>query len=122
MHPATRTLGALALSLSALASTSPAHANAQPPEDGPSWSCVDDGNRICGPDNANHVPAGCYDDGGVLWAEWPCTAWTPADGYRHGDGSITYPAACQINLYSGEIDCSGRDLGPGWDSDPASYV
>lgn len=43
-----------------------------PLEDEPGWSCVDDGNRICGPGNANGVPAGCYDDGGVLVAAWPC--------------------------------------------------
>lgn len=52
-------------------------------EDQPCWSCVDMGNRVCGPDNADHVPAGCYDDGGVLWSEWPCEAWKPSDGYRH---------------------------------------
>lgn len=56
----------------------------QPFEDDPRWSCVDDGNRVCGPDNSEGQPAGCYDDGGVLWAVWPCEAWTPADGYRHG--------------------------------------
>ncbi|VBA56020.1 hypothetical protein LAUMK142_05350 [Mycobacterium pseudokansasii] len=58
-------------------------------EDQPGWSCVDDGNRVCGPENSEGKPAGCYDDGGVLWAPWPCAAWTPADGYRHGDGSVT---------------------------------
>jgi len=41
-------------------------------EDSPAWSCVDDGNRICGPANPEHKPAGCYDDGGVLVAPWPC--------------------------------------------------
>lgn len=43
-----------------------------PQEDEPGWSCVDDGNRICGPGNTNGAPAGCYDDGGVLVAVWPC--------------------------------------------------
>lgn len=51
--------------------------------------CVDEDDRICSPDNVRHVPAGCYDDGGVLFAPWPCTAWEPADGYQHGDGSWT---------------------------------
>lgn len=51
--------------------------------------CVDQGDRICSPDNVRGVPAGCYDDGGVLWAPWPCTAWQPSDGYRHGDGTWT---------------------------------
>lgn len=59
-------------------------------DDSPQWSCVDDGNRVCGPGNSNGVPAGCYDDGGVLWAVWPCAPWVPADGYRHADGTITF--------------------------------
>lgn len=41
-----------------------------PQEDDPGWSCVDDGNRICGPGNANGVPAGRYDEGGVLVETW----------------------------------------------------
>lgn len=40
-------------------------------EDQPGWSCVDDGNRICGPDNPQGVPAGRYDAGGVLVDAWP---------------------------------------------------
>jgi hypothetical protein len=59
-------------------------------DDGYTPSCVDDGDRVCGPGNAEHVPAGCYDDGGVFVAPWPCAAWKPADGWRHGDGSVTY--------------------------------
>lgn len=51
-------------------------------EDDLQWSCVDDGNRVCGPGNSNGVPAGCYDDGGVLFAVWPCVPWSPRDGYR----------------------------------------
>ena len=50
-------------------------AHADPQEDEPGWSCVDDGNRVCGPANSNGVPAGCYDGGGVLVAPWPCTPW-----------------------------------------------
>lgn len=49
-------------------------------EDSPAWSCVDDGNRICGPGNSNGAPAGCYDDGGVLVATWPCYVVINPDG------------------------------------------
>lgn len=62
---------------SATGAMAPAHAST---EDSPSWSCVDDGNRICGPGNANGAPAGCYDDGGVLVAPWPCYVVVGADG------------------------------------------
>jgi len=41
-------------------------------EDDPGWSCVDDGNRICGPNNPQGALPGCYDEGGVLVAVWPC--------------------------------------------------
>lgn len=51
-----------------------------PQEDQPGWSCVDDGNRVCGPGNANGVPAGCYDDGGVMVVPWPCHVVPDADG------------------------------------------
>jgi hypothetical protein len=60
------TAGALGIWFAPLASAD------APLEDSPDWSCVDDGNRVCGPDNANGVPAGCYDEGGVLVALWPC--------------------------------------------------
>lgn len=49
-----------------------AQAQAAPMEDEPGWSCVDDGNRICGPGNPEGKPAACYDDGGVIVALWPC--------------------------------------------------
>ena len=66
-------------------------ASGAPQEDDPGWSCVDQGNRVCGPlsDDYGHTP-GCYDDGGVLVELWPCDAWKPSDGYRHGDGTVTY--------------------------------
>jgi hypothetical protein len=44
-------------------------------EDSPLWSCVDDGNKVCGPGNGNGVPAGPYDEGGVLIDAWPIDAW-----------------------------------------------
>ena len=40
-------------------------------EDESGWSCVGMGNRICGPGNSNGVPAGRYDEGGVLVDVWP---------------------------------------------------
>lgn len=54
-----------------IADIADAHA-AQINEDDPGWSCVDDGNRICGPGNSEGKPAGCYDEGGVLVTAWPC--------------------------------------------------
>lgn len=39
-------------------------------DDSPAFSCVDDGNRICGPGNAQGAPAGLYDTGGVLMLTW----------------------------------------------------
>ena len=44
-------------------------------EDDDDWSCVDDGNRVCGPNNPEGQPAGCYDIGGVMIASWPCSPW-----------------------------------------------
>jgi hypothetical protein len=41
-------------------------------EDSPSWSCVHDGNRVCGPNNGNGVTPGCYDGYGVMADPWPC--------------------------------------------------
>lgn len=68
-----RVLAALAMSASALFTTAPATADA-PLEDETGWSCVDDGNRVCGPENDEGKPAGCYDTAGVLVAAWPCEA------------------------------------------------
>jgi hypothetical protein len=58
-------------------------------DDDPSFDCVSQGNRVCGPGNEQGVTPGCYDDGGVMFKPWPCEAWKLSDGYRHGDGSIT---------------------------------
>jgi hypothetical protein len=52
-------------------------------EDDPGWNCVTDGNRICGPGNANGVPPGCYDTAGVLVAPWPCQ-WHEGTGALPG--------------------------------------
>lgn len=57
-------------------------------EDAPGWSCVHDGNRVCGPTNDEGVPAGCYDDGGALVAPWPChVVVDPATG----EGDVYVP-------------------------------
>lgn len=66
-----RTLIATAISCAGLALL-PAPPSQAIEEDEPGWSCVDDGNRVCGPDNPEGKPAGCYDLGGVLIAAWPC--------------------------------------------------
>ena len=49
-------------------------------EDDPRWSCVDDGNKVCGPGNPQGVPAGRYDEGGVLIDPWPVDSYTYDDG------------------------------------------
>jgi hypothetical protein len=72
------------------------NAYAQPDEDSPQWSCVDDGNRVCGPGNSEGKPAACYDDGGVIYALWPCEAWKPSDGYRRSDGSIVFSGGSDL--------------------------
>jgi hypothetical protein len=52
------------------------NANGRIDEDESGWSCVDNGNRICGPGNPQGAPAGRYDEGGVLVDPWP------VDGYN----------------------------------------
>jgi hypothetical protein len=47
------------------------NANGVVSEDESGWSCVDDGNRVCGPGNGQAVPAGRYDEEGVLVDPWP---------------------------------------------------
>lgn len=62
----------------------PGVAHADPiQEDSPGWSCVDDGNHICGVGNTNGVPAGCYDEGGVRVAVLPCHWEEGKDGFRY---------------------------------------
>lgn len=86
--PHTHTLAALLLAASATLLPCP-QATATPDttghaptvqEDSPAWSCVDNGNRICGPGNPEGKPAACYDDGGVIMAVWPCHVVVNADG------------------------------------------
>lgn len=66
-----RTTLAAAL-LAAATFTSPTVYAAPITEDDPAWSCIENGNRICGPGNTNGVPAGCYNDLGALVSAWPC--------------------------------------------------
>lgn len=76
---ARRIVAALAISTSALAplvGIAPAHASG-PLEDEQNWSCVDYGNRVCGPGNPEGKPAACYDTGGVIVELWPCTPVPP---------------------------------------------
>lgn len=65
--------------------------HAAPAEDEPGFSCVDDGNRICGPGNAEGKPAGCYDTGGVLVAPWPCHL-------------VVNPATGEGDVYTGQAE------------------
>lgn len=69
------TLGALAIAT---------HAHGTPTritEDDPRWNCTTMGNRICGPNNANGVTAGCYSDTGSAPVHlWPCHVVVNPDG------------------------------------------
>jgi hypothetical protein len=49
------------------------------------WSCVDMGDKACGPGNSNDVPAGRYDQAGVLVDPWPVGYSTV---YRLGTGPL----------------------------------
>lgn len=44
---------------------------AQCEEDQACWDCATMGNRVCGPDNPQGMPAGRYDVDGVLVDPWP---------------------------------------------------
>ena len=85
MKPFTKAFAAALPALAALAALSAPHATAEP------TSCVDDPPHVCAPGNPEGKPAGCFDDGGVLVSNFPCTPWEPSDGYEHGDGTVTDP-------------------------------
>jgi hypothetical protein len=70
------TIAAAALAVASVVAMAPTAA-ASPNEDEPGWSCVDDGNKVCGPGNPEGKPAACYDEGGVIVALWPCHAVRP---------------------------------------------
>ncbi len=73
-----RTVIASALIAASVVSAAPVYAS--PMEDSPSWDCATDGNRICGPGNAQGIAAGCYSDTGVMVAAWPCYVVVNPDG------------------------------------------
>lgn len=83
----TRTFASVAIALAAIAGIGAPIASAEPldkyafevgdddgngviDEDESGWSCVDMGNKVCGPGNSNGAPAGRYDEGGVLVEPW----------------------------------------------------
>lgn len=70
---------AVSLGIAGLIGSAPAYAEPIT-EDSPAWSCVANGNRICGPTNTEGMPAGCYDDRGRLVAVWPCHLVVNTDG------------------------------------------
>lgn len=49
-------------------------------EDTPAWDCRVNGNRVCGPHNAQDVTPGCYNDAAELVAAWPCHVVTLPNG------------------------------------------
>lgn len=64
----------------AIISSAPAIAAPAVPEDSPAFDCIFDGNRVCGPNNAQGAAAGCYNDRAALVAPWPCHVVVNADG------------------------------------------
>lgn len=61
-------------------SAAPAMAQPAVAEDSPAWDCIFDGNRVCGPLNAQGAQPGCYNDHAALVAAWPCHVVTNPDG------------------------------------------
>lgn len=75
MTTTTKFIAALGITVTALLGGA-AHAQAQPYEDEPGFSCVEDGNRICGPDNPQGVQAGQYVNGTLVpWPHATIPAW-----------------------------------------------
>jgi hypothetical protein len=87
------TIAAAALAVAGVVAMAPTAA-ASPYEDEPGWSCVDDGNRVCGPGNPEGKPAACYDEGGVIVALWPCHSVSAAGG------SNAYDAGAYVGGYN----------------------
>lgn len=71
---------ALGIPAGAIISSAPAIAAPAVTEDSPAFDCIFDGNRICGPGNAQGAAAGCYNDHAALVAPWPCHIVVNPDG------------------------------------------
>lgn len=85
---------AVLIALAAISATATAHA--APAEDEPGFSCITDGNRICGPNNPTGAIAGCYDDTGALVAPWPCHIVVDQNG--------------DADVYTGLVDAQGQPV------------
>ena len=73
-------VAALGIPAGAVISSAPATAAPTVQEDESRWDCIFDGNRICGPLNAQGATPGCYNDHAALVAPWPCHVVVNADG------------------------------------------
>ena len=76
-------------------------------EDESGWSCVDHGNHICGLGNPQGVPAGRYDEGGVLIDPWPVTRWR-----GHTDTLVPFGSGvfCAMRVAAGAGAAGGTAL------------
>lgn len=94
----TTLVAAAMLTLAPMAHTSdvPQSPATQITEDDPGWSCVADGNRICGPNNSEGKTPACYNDVGAIVAAWPCHIKVNADG--------------SADVYEGVVDVNGQPV------------
>jgi hypothetical protein len=61
-----RAILAAILAVATVTLAAPVSAASGPTEDSPGWNCRIHGNRVCGPGNAQNVPAGYYFPAGWL--------------------------------------------------------
>lgn len=96
--------------------TGRAYASSTIQGDDPAWDCTTMGNRVCGPTNTQHVPAGLYRDGQLI-AAWdpawyghpelvPDVTYCPADG----TWSAQFHACVWIDTTTGEAYYSPEDV------------
>lgn len=90
----------------------------QTQEDDPGWDCRVNGDRQCGPTNAQGVEAGCYSDTGALVAVWPChVVVNPATGegdvYEGYDPALPIEARPVAGLIRVALCMAGRVSGDG---------
>lgn len=66
------------------------------------WNCATMGNHICGPDNREGIPAGCYDQGALV------VAWERYDDPSQDTlyGQLTSPCAGQAPTQEEESDAA----------------